>query len=172
MNLYALTQVNLFPVDGQFFENAPNGRSAITQFFLNIQALAKKDSRRALVLFGMLFTQIIWCFAALSLLLSVALYLLFLFYYIPNEDVTLKHYCRRKISTRLECIVRQKVNKALTTGLALQDRRPCEADDLGGATTEDSNPSLVGESSDTPPLANEGNDAASIALTTWVLGLS
>ena len=140
-NLFAVTQLNLFPVDGKEFENT--GRSAITQFFLNIQALAKKDSHRTLVLFGMLFTEIIWVFAALSLLLSITFYLLFLFYYIPCEDVTLKRYCHRKISTRLECIVRWKVNtKELATGLALQDRRPCQADDLGGASIKGLNQKL------------------------------
>jgi Fungal potassium channel len=133
-NLLVVTQLNLFPINGEEFEKT--GRSAITQFFFNIQALAKKDSRRTLVLFGMLFTEITWVLTALSLLLSVALYLLFLFYYIPCEDVSLKGYCRRKISTRLECIVRQKVNKELAIGLALQDRRLCQADDLGGASIE------------------------------------
>jgi Fungal potassium channel len=169
MNLYAVTRWSFLRYESPFeFVTRPNGTSAIAQFFLNIQAIAEKDNHQVLILFGILFTETIWVVAALNLLLSVALYLLFLFHYIPSEDVTLKRYCRRKINARLECIVR----KTLETGVALQDRRPCQADDLGGATTEDSNPSLVGESSDTPPpLANEGRDAASTALTTWVLGL-
>ena len=124
-----MAQLNLIP---EGHHAAPEGKSAVTQFFLNIQALAEKDTQRALVLFGILFTVIIWVFAALSLLLSVILYLVFLFHHIPSEDGTLKRYCRRKINTRLERIVKRKVNKALAKGLALQDRGPSQADGLGG----------------------------------------
>jgi hypothetical protein len=124
LTLYSVAQLNLIP-EGRLA--APKGTPAITQFFHNIQAL---DTQRALVLFGMLFTVIIWVFATLSLLLSVALYSLFLFHYIPSEDGTLKRYCRRRINTRLECIAKRKVNETLATGLALQERTPSQADDL------------------------------------------
>ncbi|OXV08073.1 hypothetical protein Egran_04164 [Elaphomyces granulatus] len=130
VTLYSVAKLNLIPEGGHA---APNGTSPVAQFFLNIKVLADKNIQQALVLLGMLFTLIIWVFAALCLLLSVVLYLLFLFHHIPSEDGTLKRYCRRKINTRLERIVKRKVNKALAKGLALQDRRPNQTDDLGGA---------------------------------------
>jgi Fungal potassium channel len=61
----------------------------------------------------MLFTLIIWVFTALSLLLALCFYLLFLWHYIPNSDGGLSGYCERKINSRLTSIVSAKVNKAL-----------------------------------------------------------
>jgi hypothetical protein len=70
----------------------------------------------------MLFTVVIWVIAMLSLGISLVLYLLFLWHHIPSCDGTLTAYCRRKINTRLARIVKAKVDKALSTGVALQNR--------------------------------------------------
>lgn len=78
---------------------------------------------QAVLLFAMLFTFVIWVVTFLCLLLSVVLYLLFLWHHIPTEDGSLSTYCRRKINTRLERIVKRKVNKALAEGITLQDRK-------------------------------------------------
>lgn len=61
----------------------------------------------------MLFTFVIWIFAALSLILALLFYVFFLWHYIPNSDGGLSSYCERKINRRLTKIVSVKVNKAL-----------------------------------------------------------
>ncbi|ELR03008.1 hypothetical protein GMDG_05863 [Pseudogymnoascus destructans 20631-21] len=61
----------------------------------------------------MVFTLVIWVFAALSLLLAMLFYLLFLWHYIPNGDGGLSGYCERKINGRLQKIVSVKINKAI-----------------------------------------------------------
>jgi hypothetical protein len=127
-------------------ENASgeDDKSPAQQFFENIKILAVDNHLRAVVLIGMTFTVVIWIFSILKLASAVVLYLIFLFHHIPSEDGTLKAYCRRKISTRLKRIVTQKVNKALSKGLALQDRTPTQPNLFAGQE----NPSLpsVGKS--------------------------
>ena len=91
--------------------SASNGHTPIVQFFVNVQILANKDKEQAAILFGMLFTLIIWVFSALSLVLAVLFYLLYLWHHI--RDGSLSRYCRRKIDSRLHKIVMKKVNKAL-----------------------------------------------------------
>lgn len=104
---------------------APEGTSPVVQFFLNIKALAEKNYQQAVILFGMLFTLVIWVIAFLSLAISVILYLIFLWHHIPTADGSLKRYCRRKINTRLERIVRKKTATALAKGgLQLKERTP------------------------------------------------
>jgi hypothetical protein len=61
----------------------------------------------------MLWTLIIWVISAISLAISLILYLLFLFHHIPSEDGSLSNYCRRKINRRMERIIKTKVDKAL-----------------------------------------------------------
>jgi hypothetical protein len=90
-----------------------NVGSSLLQFFNNFGILASKDRMQALILASMLFTLIIWVFAALSLLIAVMFYILFLWHYIPNSDGGLSGYCERKINSRLTRIVSAKVNKAL-----------------------------------------------------------
>lgn len=92
---------------------ASNGHSQIVQFFVNIQILAKHNREQVVILFGMLFTFIIWVISAFSLLVAVLFYLTFLWHHVPNEDRGLSNYCRRKIDSRLHKIVGVKVNKAL-----------------------------------------------------------
>lgn len=103
-------QANLVPIGEH---KASNGHSPIVQFFVNIQILATHNREQVVVLFGMLFTLIVWIFSALSLLVAVLFYLTFLWHHIPNKDRGLSKYCRRKIDSRLQKIVGVKVNKAL-----------------------------------------------------------
>ena len=101
-------QADLVPT-GQ--HSASNGHTPVVQFFVNVQILANKDKEQAAILFGMLFTLIIWVFSALSLFLAVLFYVLYLWHHI--RDGSLSRYCRRKIDTRLHKIVMKRVNKAL-----------------------------------------------------------
>ena len=101
-------QADLVPT-GQ--HSASHGHTPVAQFFVNVQLLANKDKEQAAILFGMLFTLIIWIFSALSLVLAVLFYVLYLWHHI--RDGSLSRYCRRKIDTRLHKIVMKKVNKAL-----------------------------------------------------------
>ncbi|EAS35817.3 uncharacterized protein CIMG_01171 [Coccidioides immitis RS] len=118
--LYSVMELRLIPIG----ENAPSdGTPAVVQFFNNVEALAEKDKLQATILFAMLFTFVIWVLSILSLALSLIMYLLFLWHHIPSEDGSLTAYCRRKINTRLERIVKRKVDRALAKGLALQDRK-------------------------------------------------
>lgn len=110
MTLYTVMQANLVPV-GQHAAN--NGHSPIAQFFVNVQILADANSQQAAILFGMLFTLIIWVFTAVSLFLACLFYVIFLWHHIPSLDGTLARYCRRKVDKRLAQIVGVKINKAI-----------------------------------------------------------
>lgn len=105
----------------------PKNRDAATsilQFFKNFGILADQDKKQAVVLSGMVFTLVIWIFAALSLLLAMLFYLLFLWHYIPNGDGGLSGYCERKINGRLQKIVSVKINKAIED----EERKRVKAD--------------------------------------------
>ncbi|KAK2734511.1 hypothetical protein FQN57_001675 [Myotisia sp. PD_48] len=120
ITLYSVMQLSLIP-QGELA--APKGTSPVAQFFINIEALAEKDTLQAVIFFAMLFTLVIWVIEFLCLVISVILYLLFLWHHIPTRDGSLSTYCRRKINTRLERIVKKRVDKALNQGVALQDRQ-------------------------------------------------
>ena len=107
LTLYSVFRANLEP------DEAKDLGDAFGTFFKNIGILADKSNQQAIILSGMLFTLIIWIFAALSLILAVIFYLTFLWHYIPNKDGGLSAYCERKINSRLSRIVSVKVNKAL-----------------------------------------------------------
>lgn len=92
---------------------AKQGHTPVVQFFVNLQILADHNKEQAAILFGMLYTLIIWVISAISLALAVLMYLLFLWHHIPSADGGLSKYCRRKIDSRLHKIVMAKVNKAL-----------------------------------------------------------
>ncbi|KAJ6127037.1 hypothetical protein N7523_002649 [Penicillium sp. IBT 18751x] len=124
ITLYSVMKLDLLP--GGANTTLDKDTSPILQFFNNIKILAEENNLQAVVLFGMLFTLIIWVLSVLKLASAVILYLVFLFHHIPEEDGTLKAYCRRKISTRLKRIVQRKVNKALAKGFQLQDRAPTQ----------------------------------------------
>lgn len=136
ITLYSVMKLDLLP--GGENTTSDGNASGIIQFFNNVKVLAEDNNLQAVVLFGMLFTLIIWVLSVLKLASAVILYLIFLFHHIPTEDGSLKAYCRRKISTRLKRIVRRKVDKALAKGLQLQDRVPTRP----GLATMDSKPTL------------------------------
>lgn len=90
---------------------AKDGHTPVVQFFVNVQILANEKKEQAAILFGMLFTLVIWIFTALSLVMAVIFYITFLWHHV--RDGSLSRYCRRKIDSRLHKIVMVKVNKAL-----------------------------------------------------------
>lgn len=103
-------QADLVPIGEH---KVTKGHTPISQFFVNIQILANHNKEQAAILFGMLFTLVIWVLYALGLLIAVLFYLLFLLNHIPSKDHGLSNYCRRKIDSRLQKIVGVKVNRAL-----------------------------------------------------------
>lgn len=107
LTLYSVFKAKLDPTD------TTNVGSTLLTFFKNIGILAGEEHQQAVILCGMLFTLVIWVFAALSFILALLLYLLFLWHYIPNTDGGLSGYCERKINSRLSKIVSIKVNKAI-----------------------------------------------------------
>lgn len=123
ITLYSVMQSDLLP-EGK--HAAEDGTSPVAQFFVNIRILADDDNQGAAILFGMLFTLVIWVISMLSLIIAVILYLLFLWHHIPSSDGSLSAYCHRKINARLERIVNVKVNKALAKDIVLQDRNPTQ----------------------------------------------
>ncbi|CAG7931687.1 unnamed protein product [Penicillium olsonii] len=124
ITLYSVMQMDLIP--GGKNAAHDDGSSSIGQFFNNIKILAEDNNLQAVVLFGMLFTLIIWVLSVLKLISAIVLYLIFLFHHIPAEDGTLSRYCRRKVGQRLKRIVHRKNNKALAKGLKLQNRAPTQ----------------------------------------------
>ena len=110
MTLASVMQTQFIP-DGQ--HSAPVGSSPIAQFFINVKIFAQGDQLRAVVLFGMLFTLIIWIIAAIGLVIACILYIVFLWHHIPSTDGGLSGFCKRKIDGRLQKIVDVKIKKAL-----------------------------------------------------------
>lgn len=110
LTLYSVMQADLVPIGEH---KVTKGHTPISQFFINIQILANHNKEQAAILFGMLFTLVIWVLYALGLLIAVLFYLLFLLNHIPSKDNGLSNYCRRKIDSRLQKIVGVKVNRAL-----------------------------------------------------------
>jgi hypothetical protein len=90
-----------------------NVGSTLLSFFKKIAFIAEENHQQAVILSGMVFTLVIWVFGALSLLLAVLFFVLFLWHYIPNADGGLSGYCERKVNRRLAKIVSVKVNKAI-----------------------------------------------------------
>jgi len=103
-------QANLVPT-GQHAAIGKN--SPVVQFFVNVQILAQSNREQAAILFGMLFTLIIWLFSVLSLILAILFYVFFLWHHIPSSDGSLARYCRRKVDKRLSQIVGVNINKAI-----------------------------------------------------------
>jgi hypothetical protein len=136
ITLYSVMKADMVP--GGENTTKDDGTSPVLQFFNNIKILAEENNLQAVVLFGMLFTLVIWVLSVLKLLSAMILYLVFLFHHIPQEDGTLRAYCRRKISTRLKRIVRRKVDKALAKGFQLQSRTATQP----SLASSDSKPTL------------------------------
>ncbi|KAJ9607235.1 Potassium transporter [Cladophialophora chaetospira] len=120
LTLYSVLRLKLVP-EGQ---HAPShGHSPVVQFFVNIGILADSNHLQAVILFGMLWTLVIWVISVISLMVSVVLYLVFLWHHIPTEDGGLTGYCRNKINRRMERVVRAKVEKALKKENAIRARQ-------------------------------------------------
>ena len=113
MTLYSVMQLNLIP-NGK--HAASNGHTPIVQFFYNVQILANSNGERTAILFGMLFTLIIWVISALSLAAACLIYVTFLWHHIPSADRGLSGFCKRKIDSRLQKIVGVKIKEALEKG--------------------------------------------------------
>jgi hypothetical protein len=142
ITLYSVMQMDLIPGGKNAADD--DGTSAVGQFFNNIKILAEDNNLQAVVLFGMLFTLVIWVLSVLKLISAIVLYLIFLFHHIPAEDGTLSRYCRRKVGQRLKRIVHRKNNKALAKGLKLQSRTPTQPI-LGDFDSKPTLPSIAGE---------------------------
>ncbi|KAJ5387874.1 hypothetical protein N7509_010415 [Penicillium cosmopolitanum] len=136
ITLYSVMKADLVPGGENTTKN--DDTSPVLQFFNNIKILAEENNLQAVVLFGMLFTLVIWVLSVLKLLSAMILYLVFLFHHISQKDGTLRAYCRRKISTRLKRIVRHKVDKALAKGFQLQSRTATQP----SLASSDSKPTL------------------------------
>ncbi|KAL8765787.1 MAG: hypothetical protein Q9209_007251 [Squamulea sp. 1 TL-2023] len=146
--LYSVMQADLIPADKHA---AKDGHSALSQFWINVGILASHNREQAAILFGMLFTLIIWLISVISLLLACICYVTFLWRHIPKSDGTLSRYCRRKVDSRLSKIVSKKVDKALARGERL---RAQEASNVSSRER----PGEV-KRQPTIPLVGEGHDA-------------
>lgn len=124
MTLYAYAQANILPT-GQ--HSAPTGESPFVQFWKNIGTLAEQDKLQVTIIFGMLWTTLIWVISFLSLAVSIILYLLFLWHHIPSGSGGLHGYCRTKINRRMERIVKSKVDKALKKENEIRARQEAQA---------------------------------------------
>lgn len=179
MTLYSVMQASLIPTGDHA---ASKGQSPIAQFFSNLSTLADSNKTQAAVLFGMLFTLIVWVISFVSLAFACMFYVMFLWHHIPSQDGGLYSYCKRKVDSRLKKIVELKVNRALG-----QESVPTEAKDnmkpadrpfelkrqptlpvLGGATGDDKlleMPMLSRQTSEAslppyisrPPTRNDGS---------------
>ena len=118
LTLYSVFKAKLDPTD------TTDVGSTLLSFFKNIGILAQEEHQQAVILSGMLFTLVIWIFGALSMILAVLFYILFLWHYIPRTDGGLSGYCERKINRRLARIVSAKVNKAIED----EERKRIKAD--------------------------------------------
>ncbi|CDM35230.1 hypothetical protein CBS147339_6995 [Penicillium roqueforti] len=144
ITLYSVMQMDLIP--GGKNAAHDDGTSSVGQFFNNVKILAEDNNLQAVVLFGMLFTLVVWVLSVLKLISAIVLYLIFLFHHIPAEDGSLSKYCRRKVGQRLKRIVHRKNTKALAKGLKLQNRAPTQP-----MLAMDSNPTLPSLAEDKHP---------------------
>jgi hypothetical protein len=142
ITLYSVMQMDLIPGGKNAADD--DGTSSVSQFFNNVKILAEDNNLQAVVLFGMLFTLVIWVLSVLKLISAIVLYLIFLFHHIPAEDGTLSRYCRRKVGQRLKRIVHRKNNKALAKGLKLQNRVPTQPS-LAAFDSKPTLPSIAGD---------------------------
>lgn len=109
VTLWSVLQADLLPAGDK-----RDDRSTIVQFLDNVKVLANQPNKlQVVILFSMLFTLVIWVITVICLAISIVLYLIFLWHYIPSEDGTLSNYCRRKIDSRVEAITAKKAQQAL-----------------------------------------------------------
>jgi hypothetical protein len=145
MTLFAVMKAQLLPIG----EHASKDRSNFEQFFMNIKFMIENGNKQETVIyFSMLFSLLIWVIAALGLLISGLLYILFLWHYIPKADGTLTQYCRRKVETRLERIVGKTVKKAIEKAdqkRREEERRAMKKGKLDPSQTRPTLPKLGGD---------------------------
>ena len=155
LTLYSVMRADLVPTGSHA---AKDGHTPIAQFFVNVQILAGTEKEQAAILFGMLFTLVIWVFSALSLMLAVIFYIVFLWHHI--REGSLSKYCRRKIDSRLHKIVMIKVNKALEKDNKVRGKK--EGNGSGPSKLDEhvkrqpTLPNLLsGPPQDTPPISRQ-----------------
>lgn len=124
ITLYAYAEANIVPKGDH---NTPLGQSPFVQFWKNFGYLAEKDQLQMAIICGMIWTCLIWIFSALSLLISVILYFIFLWHHIPSDAGGLSGYCRTKVNRRMERIVKAKTDKALKKENELRARQEAQA---------------------------------------------
>ncbi|KAK5949848.1 Potassium transporter [Knufia fluminis] len=124
ITLYAYAEASLVPKGDH---DTPQGESPFVQFWKNFAILAEEDKLQMAIIIGMLWTVLIWIISALSLAVSVVLYLIFLWHHIPSDAGGLSGYCRTKINRRMERIVRTKTDKALKKENELRAREEAQA---------------------------------------------
>ena len=157
ITLYSVLKLNLVP-EGE--HAAKDGHTPIVQFFVNIQALADKNKEQAVILFGMLFTLIVWVITAINLVVACLLYVLFLWHHVPSRDNGLSGYCRRKINERLEKIIKIRINKAMKKEDELRAKQ--ERKDLKKQPTLPTLPHLNTSSTDKLPLISRTTTQSSL----------
>lgn len=155
LTLYSVMRADLVPTGSHA---AKDGNSPVAQFFVNVKILAGTEKEQAAILFGMLFTLVIWVFSALSLMLAVIFYIVFLWHHI--REGSLSKYCRRKIDSRLHKIVMIKVNKALEKDIKVRGKQ--EGNGSGPSNFDEhvkrqpTLPNLLsGPPQDTPPISRQ-----------------
>ncbi|KAF2193942.1 hypothetical protein K469DRAFT_689025 [Zopfia rhizophila CBS 207.26] len=185
LTLWAVMQAKIIPVGEHA---APKDRSPFVQFFMNIENMAETGNKQeTIIYFTMLFSLVIWVIAALSLFISVLLYVFFLWHYIPSSDGSLSKYCRRKIDARLERIVSKKVRKALEKQdlkRRKEEQKAIKKGDLDGPSQRAPTlPKLGGQDDDTssvysmstvttlPPYSSNGPSRTNTTSTTRTGGM-
>lgn len=143
LTLYSVFQAKLDPTESD------DVGDALLTFFKNVGILAEQQHQQAVILSGMIFTLVVWIFSALSLVLAILFYLLFLWHYIPNQDGGLTGFCERKINGRLTKIVSAKVNKAIEE----EERKRAKADQKAAKKGE-----KIGGRQATLPTLFDSND--------------
>ncbi|KEF60229.1 uncharacterized protein A1O9_05079 [Exophiala aquamarina CBS 119918] len=151
ITLYSVMRLNLIP-EGD--HAAPKGQSPVTQFFVNIGILAGKNHLQAVILFGMLWTLLIWVLSVLSLIISIILYLVFLWHHIPSDAGGLGGYCRQKINRRMDRVVKVKVDKALKKENEIRAREEAKAARAGLDIKKQPTLPNLGDPSENGPFAD------------------
>ena len=151
ITLYAYAEAKIVPKQDQ---DTLKGESPFVQFWKNFGVLAEEDKLQTAIIIGMLWTCLIWIISAISLAMSVILYLIFLWHHIPSDAGGLTGYCRTKINRRMERIVRTKTEKALKKENELRARQEAQAmrSGTGDFKRQPTLPDLLNGSTPTLPM--------------------
>lgn len=155
ITLYSYAQANIVPKGDH---STPVGQSPFVQFWKNFGVLAESDKLQIAIICGMIWTCLIWLISAISLAVSVILYLIFLWHHIPSDAGGLKGYCRTKINRRMERIVKTKTDKALQKENEIRAREEAKAfrDGTGGFKRQPTLPDIGKmETGSMPPLSRQ-----------------